>query len=118
MKRKSKFTFFELKVTFYFDLFQFFIGGYYDHINKSVHLSLIPTLFIKLENGRTLIKGTVFDTAGMNTKAVEKASKELLKYGKGDKKKIIYKADSKGRMKLQKDKKAEYRGMDKTGRLL
>lgn len=52
MKRRTKKTFSELKVTFYFDLFQFFIGGYYDNVNKAFHFSLIPTLFIKLESAR------------------------------------------------------------------
>ena len=52
MKRNSKKTFFELKVTFYFDLFNFWIGGYYDYKNKAVHLALIPTLIVKLENTR------------------------------------------------------------------
>jgi len=66
MKRKSKFTFFELKVTFYFDLFQFFIGGYYDHINKAIHLSLIPTLFIKLENARPKVVVTEVDKANID----------------------------------------------------
>jgi hypothetical protein len=59
MKRKSKKTFFELKVTFYFDLFRFFIGGMYDEKGKSIHLSLIPFFVIKLENGSNLIKGKI-----------------------------------------------------------
>lgn len=98
MKRRTKKTFFELKVTFYFDLFQFFIGGYYDHINKAVHFALIPTLIIKLESAKDIIKGKVVVTLE-NAKAAEgkwpteeaaksikKAGKELLKHGKKAKK--------------------------------
>ena len=69
MKRKSKFTFFELKVTFYFDLFRFFIGGIYDEKDKSVHVSLIPFLVLKIENGRAFIKGKV---GNFNTNDVKK----------------------------------------------
>ena len=75
MKRKSRFTFFELKVTFYFDLFRFFIGGIYDEKDKSVHLSLIPFLVLKIENGRAFIRGKV---ENFNTNDVKKDSVDFV----------------------------------------
>jgi hypothetical protein len=83
MKRKSKFTFFELKVTFYFDLFKFFIGGIYDEKDKSVHLSLIPFFVIKLENARNLIKGEIMKQAiDKTTLSINKVGEELPKLNK------------------------------------
>lgn len=55
MKRRTKKTFFELKVALFFDLFDFWIGGYYDYKKKALYLSLIPTLVIRLENTNNLI---------------------------------------------------------------
>jgi hypothetical protein len=93
MKRRSKFTFFELKVTFYFDLFRFFIGGMYDEKDKSIHLSLIPFLVLKIENAKNMIKINLAEGGIVNkpisawpteesVKEVKAASKELLKHGK------------------------------------
>ena len=88
MKRKSRFTFFELKVTFYFDLFRFFIGGIYDEKDKSVHLSLIPFLVLKIENGRAFIKGRVenFNTNDVKKDLVDFVVSDIVKKKKKIKK--------------------------------
>lgn len=78
MKRKSKFTFFELKVTFFFDLFDFWIGGYYDYKNKALFLALIPTLVIRLENAKPkVIKDAIaFMESKLPKEAIDIANKE------------------------------------------